>query len=189
MKPVVVLGCRLSSPEIRPELRGRMDVAIDLFERTDADRLVVCGGWTNPDVPLTEAEVMARYAIENGIDPDDVLLEEQSRDTIGNAYFARRLLDGADVSTLHVVSSCYHADRSAYLFEQCFGDGFEVRADHCYQVPDHGMAASEREKLDYAREFFEPVSAGNVAELRDRLVEAHPLYDDSLARVPALGSR
>lgn len=188
---VVVLGCRQDSIEVRPELQGRMDVGIDALQRTDSETLVVSGGWTNPDVPFAECDAMARYAIENGVDPEDVVLEDRARDTVGNAYFTRLLLDGIDVSTVHVVSSCYHMERAAFLFEQCFGREYYVRTADCYRASDPAPERLEREKLEYAREFFDSVMTGDVAAIRERLVEDHPLYDDSYLEASDLetGSR
>lgn len=178
---VVVLGNRPESTELDPESQGRVDTAIEVFERTDAEYLVVSGGRTNPEVPLTEADLMARYAVENGVDSIDVLREDLARDTIGNAYFARLLIEGtgADVSTVHVVSSCHHVERSAFTFEHCFGDDYHVHTDDCHRAADPAPESDEREKLEYAQDFFEPVTAGDLSQIRERLVEFHPLYDES----------
>lgn len=167
-----------------------MDVGVEVFERTDSEQLVLTGGWTNHEVPAAECDRMARYAIENGVDPDDLVLEDRARDTVGNAYFTRLLLDGTGISTVHVVSSCYHAERAAYLFEQCFGSAYYVRTADCYRASDPAPEHLEREKLAYARDFFEPVTPGNVAQVRARLADAHPLYDDAfLGATPETGTR
>lgn len=176
---VVVLGNRLDSTAIHPELRGRMDVGIRVFEGTDAEYLLLSGGRANPDVPLSESEVMRRYAVENGVAHDELLLEDSSLDTIGNGYFCRLLLADRDlaVSTVHLVTSCYHVDRATFVFEQCFGDDCRIETDACYESGVTGTGASEDRSLDAAREFFAPVPEADLAAIRARLAEAHALYD------------
>jgi hypothetical protein len=90
---VVALGNRLDGRWVHPTLRDRMDEAIRLLREHEDAYLVCTGAQTNPDVPLAESEAMRDYALLQGVDRERVLLEGAARDTIGNAYFTRRLLD------------------------------------------------------------------------------------------------
>jgi vancomycin permeability regulator SanA len=176
---VVVLGNRLVSTAIHSELRGRMDVGIRVFEEADAEHLLLSGGRANPDVPLSECEVMRRYAVENGVAHDEILLEDRSLDTIGNAYYCRALLAdrGLDISTVHLVTSCYHDDRAGFVFEQCFGNDCRIETDACYESDAPVTEVLEERGFDAAREFFAPVPKGDLDAIYARLAEAHDLYD------------
>jgi|GEM_PF-1459658 len=178
---VVVLGNRLRSTEIHDELRGRVDVGVRSFREEDREALVFSGGQSNPDVPRTEAEVMAEYAVEErGVDPDDILLEEDSRDTVGNAYFSRRLIeDEVDTSTIRLVSSCYHVARSVFVFENCFGDAYDVVSPDCYDADTSTAELTEGRSMTLNRRLFAPIEAGDIGEIRDRLIAEHGLYSAS----------
>lgn len=175
---VVVLGNRLASPEIHDRLKGRMDIGIEVFRREGARNLVLSGAATNPDVPAAECEVMEEYAIEQGVDPASIYLDDRAGDTIGNGFFTRLLVeDFEDVDTVYVVSSCYHMERAAFVFEQCYGPGYHVDSRHCYETDVPAERLHEEESLEEAREFFRPIEPGDIDAIRDRLIETHALYD------------
>lgn len=160
---VVVLGNKLESEEVHPELRGRMDVGIDVFRDSGADHLILTGGMVNEDVPLAEAEAMRNYAVEEGVDLSDVRMETRAMDTIQNGIYVRRILDHLhDVRTVHVVSSCYHMRRARFIFEQCLGAGYEIDASNCYEADKHPSELYEDEAMEATREFFEPFAPGDV---------------------------
>ena len=72
--------------------RGRVDRALELFNRGVAPRIIFSGrsSLMSEGLPIvTEASAMAAYAMSRGLPPSASLVEEESRDTIGNAYFVR----------------------------------------------------------------------------------------------------
>jgi hypothetical protein len=177
---VVVLGDALESPEIHEELATRVDRGIERFAETDAEAMVVTGGAPS-DVDRTEAAVMAAYAESRGFDADDLLVEDEALDTVGNAFFTRRLLDaeGVDADRIDLVTSDWHADRSRFVFERTFGDAAAVGVGARPEAPDPRDPAAEAQSFDLVRDFFAPVADGDLAGVRDRMVETHDLYDAS----------
>ncbi len=187
---VVTLGHRLESETVHPLLRRRIDVAIDVFHTSDAPYLLFTGGRTNPEVSKAECEAMRDYAVECGVDPTDVLVENEALDTKGNGYFSRLLVEGlaTDVDTVYVVTSCDHGERAKYIFEQCFGDGYEIRVEHCTEGTVSKSAASEERSRRRDYDFFEPITPGDIAGLRRRFAEEHDYYDHLLP-VPGRAGR
>lgn len=176
---VVTLGHRLEGPSVHPQLRGRVDVAVETFRETDAPYLILSGGVTNPDVPKAECEVMSEYAIECGVDPDDVLLDKNAQDTKGNGYFTRLIVDDLDVpvDTVHVVSACSHMPRARYIFEQCFADAYDVDTRHCFELNEGMEMDFDGHVTEHDRVFFENVMPGDLDMIRRRLAESHDYYD------------
>ena len=176
---VVALGNRLDGRWVHPTLRDRMDEAIRVLRERDADALVCTGAQTNPDVPVAECEAMRDYALLRGVARSRLLLEPAARDTIGNAYFTRRLLDDrGDRSAVRVVTSGVHTVRARYAFERCFGDDREIRISHpgdadwsVDSLPPH-----ERDRLDRTRRFFASVPRGDVEAIGRKLRAEHDLY-------------
>ncbi len=172
---IIVLGSRLSSQEIHPQLKGRLDVALGFGSTLKNPHYIVSGGKTNQNVPKTEAKAMSEYLISNGVNRKQIFLEERSMDTIGNAYFSRLLLKKlGDPSNIFVITSCYHMNRSKFIFDYCFGNGFRLNYEHCfkYQVEDD----DEEESLKKAYDFFKGIVPGDYVEIGFRLISTHPLY-------------
>lgn len=172
---VVVLGHRLTDETAHPELQARVETGVELFQESETDRIVCSGGSANEKIDITEAEVMKEYAVSLGVDPTAVVRENNSIDTIGNAFYTRLLLDGLDTDpVIDIATSCYHVDRARLAFEQICGDQYDVRTTSCADI---GEGAQEATKRAATEAFFNPVESGSLPEIRERLLDAHTLYD------------
>jgi uncharacterized SAM-binding protein YcdF (DUF218 family) len=63
-----------------------------------------------------EAEVMSRYAIQQGIPPERVIVENRSRITVENALYCKQIINQYGWHDVVVVTSTYHAQRAAFIF-------------------------------------------------------------------------
>lgn len=89
---VIVLGSGLGRDgRVPPLLASRVRTGIEEFKRRGARTLIVSGGKGNDEI-RPEADAMAEWAIDNGADPQTVLLESRSRNTEQNLRFSRELL-------------------------------------------------------------------------------------------------
>ena len=187
-RAVVVLGNRLLKHAIHTELKGRMDVAVETYNVTDSNIMLLSGGRTNAFIDVTEASVMAEYAISRGMDQSHIVLEEHSLDTIGNAYFTRNAMDAIGItSSLYVVSSCYHMSRVRYVFEMCFGNNRKMDFNHCFKC-DFSQE-SENRSMEMAKKFFDGVTPGDIEEIKGRIYSKHNLYSmSSVTSSPETGA-
>lgn len=177
---VVTLGQRLQSESLHPQLRKRVDLSIEAFRETDAPYLIFTGGQTNPAVPKAECEAMRDYAVKQGVSPNRILLDENARDTKGNAYFTRRIVEDldSDITRIYLVSSQVHANRAAYIFEQCFGDTYTIDTTYFVdsQAPDEFTTKQIEQLLRREKAFFEKVPPGDMAAFRQHLITNHDYY-------------
>ncbi|SFR64025.1 YdcF family protein [Halogeometricum limi] len=176
---VVVLGHRLESNHIHDRLRRRVEMGMKAFDVTDASHLVFTGAQTNPEVERTECGVMGDYAVRRGVDPDRILLDPSAYDTIGNAYFTRVLVDdvGLDVRDVAVVTDDFHARRSQYAFEQCFGRGVAVDTTYAVETDTPVDSHGTRSKLAQTESFFESITPGDIEAIQHRLHTDHDCYE------------
>ena len=105
---IVVLGC---GPSAR--LRRRVERGVRLYRERVAPVLVLSGSGRRRE---PEAEVMRRAALAEGVPEAAVLIEPNSRDTLGNARETARLLRAQRLGSVVLVSDRTHLPRAALLF-------------------------------------------------------------------------
>lgn len=173
---VVVLGNRLIIDGVHEELKGRMDTAIKLWSSLENSLMLVSGGKTNPSIRKTEAEAMKEYAVSKGVPAKVVLTDNDAMDTVGNAYFTRRILDfHPRVKFVYTVTSCYHIERTEYIFSACLGPKFKLDCKTCFNSARQ-TAESEKKSLTAARILFSEITPGDIDWIESRLRERHSLY-------------
>jgi uncharacterized SAM-binding protein YcdF (DUF218 family) len=182
---IVVLGRGVDPDGALPDLaKQRVARAAELFAWGVAPRLIFsgrCSLMTETEPPRTEAAAMAEYAIGLGISKRAVILEEESRDTIGNAYFVlRRFLEPNDWMSIRVVTSDFHIQRAAWVFQKVLGLGYDVAFSPSPSELDHATIASRaREESDistFLMDWLGPIADGDPISLARLIWQEHPGY-------------
>ncbi len=172
MKVIVVLGSRVHEDEIHQELKMRLEAAMSLYNSNSI--LLMSGGYTSKG-QKSEAQFMADYCSKNGIPSERIYLEEESLDTIGNGYFCRLAIDKIpNVNEVSVVSSCYHMQRSEFIFRCCFGNKYPLDFNKCSNFQRYDT--NEAESMEMARKFFHGIESGDIGAIGKRLHTEHLLY-------------
>lgn len=114
---VIILGARLYGDKPAPALEERLKTAREYLAENEGVNVVVTGGQgNNEDIP--EAEAMARYLIDNGIDENRIVIEDQSTSTFENLKFSLDILrDKGEKEGLEIliVTNEYHLFRAKFL--------------------------------------------------------------------------
>jgi hypothetical protein len=156
--------------EITPWAAARFDRALE----RNAGQLFLClsAGTTHRPPPLEsgfpvlESVAGARYLMARGVEPDRILLESSSYDTIGNAYLARLLhVDPAGWQRVLVITSRFHMPRTKAIFEWVFGMAPRTCRVDFDSAPDTGIT---REGLRM-REAKESAALEDFLRLRSRI--------------------
>lgn len=130
---VVVLGSGLIDGQVPPLLASRLRRGREVFDRL-ADRgtparVLVTSGGRGPDEPVAEADAMADYLLEDGVSPEVVLVENESRNTDENLGNTARLLASRGIEgPIAVVTSDFHAFRAALLMRRHGLAGYSIGA-------------------------------------------------------------
>ena len=120
---IVVLGYALGPyGSIKPELAGRLEVALRSAEKYPNAYILCTGGATASRTrSKTEAGQMAAWLKKRGISEDRIIVEDQAYSTIANAQNACKILNEQypQVAHLALISSDYHVPRGCiYLYTQ-----------------------------------------------------------------------
>lgn len=113
----VVLGAAVYGHSPSPVFQSRIDHAIHLYQTGDADTIIFTGGRSEKDAPA-ESEVGRRYAIQHGVAPEDIYIEDVSRITETNLIQAKKLGDAQLIRTYTLVSDPLHMKRAVVIAEQ-----------------------------------------------------------------------
>ena len=115
---ILILGCKFRDDgTLTPLLKGRVDRAIAFWnaqrKASGKDAILVPSGGQGADEPIPEAEAMRRYLVAQGIPEDQIVTEDQSRNTYQNMDYSRKLIERRKPGAKVVyVTTNYHVFRS-----------------------------------------------------------------------------
>lgn len=110
----VILGAAAWDKRPSPVFRERINHALYLYQTGMVKKLIFTGGTPKAGF-MTEAAVGRRYALQHGVDAEDILYENMSRDTYQNLVNAKALADDNNIDSVIIVSDPYHMARAAFM--------------------------------------------------------------------------
>lgn len=109
MNVAIVLGNWLNNDgSISNLLTKRLEMAMELYNNKEVDKLIVSGGLANKKAGIAEAEAMQKYLLEHNINKDDIILENNSKTTVENAMFSVPIAKELGAKRIYVVSTIEH---------------------------------------------------------------------------------
>lgn len=117
---IIVLGAQVREDGPSTVLKYRLEAALDYLNENPETVCIVSGG-QGVNEPCTEAEAMAEYLIEHGIDKSRIILEDMSKNTMENIRNSKTFID-ATSDTVGIVTNNFHMFRAVKLAE---AQGFE----------------------------------------------------------------
>ena len=118
---IIILGCGFRKDgTLPPLLRGRVDKAIEFWKmqigQSKKRAIFIPSGGQGRDEPMAEAEAMGRYLRECGIPEENLIEENQSKNTYQNMEFSKKLIEERDGPKENpkaiFVTTNYHVFRS-----------------------------------------------------------------------------
>jgi uncharacterized SAM-binding protein YcdF (DUF218 family) len=115
----VVLGNLVySDGSLSPVLRGRVDRALELYQRGRVARIMVSGGMGEHGGHYPEGLAMKQYLVARDVPSDRIFEDNHGENTYLTAKDFLPLADSLHVHSVIVVSSFYHITRSKYIFRK-----------------------------------------------------------------------
>jgi vancomycin permeability regulator SanA len=106
----LVFGAGLTRSEPSPLLAERLDMAIALYRQGKVKRILVSGD--NSDRYHDETEAMRRYAVEQGVPPSDLLLDDWGLSTYDSCVRAREVFH---LDRVLLVTQRFHLPRATFI--------------------------------------------------------------------------
>ncbi len=186
-KAIVILGNGLihnnGKTELPDHVQKRLDIVTQMYhEASEENRplLVTTGKWSlwyrrDKNIPsITEADAMGEYLRSHGIPEDAILSETESEDTIGNAFFLKRLLQDTPIRHLTVLCADFHEERATYIFNEVLGKEFTI---NFISTPGPYEGKELEEQTIHNRNLLENVQKPFIQKLLNNPALVENLYD------------
>lgn len=110
----IVLGAAPAGEEPSPVLKGRIDHAVRLYKSGYVDQIIFTGG-SGEQGKISEAESSQKYALEQGVAAEDIIIEITSTITEENLQNAKIAAAEVGISSFLLVSDPLHMKRAMLL--------------------------------------------------------------------------
>lgn len=177
---IIVLGGGITKNGILPEfVKIRLKKAKDVLDLHNNAKILFCGKYSflysKENRPVkTEAEAAREYLISIGVPRKKIYIENKSKDTIGNAYYAKKLffMPRKEKEAI-IITSDFHIRRSKFIFEKIFGKGYRLKfiSTPSFLKTENKEKIIERQKelLLKTKELLEIMPDGNHNWLKGKL--------------------
>lgn len=138
---IIILGYTLNREcKIQPILQSRLDAALQIYKKED--KILVCGKRPPKSlVPsrcekLTEAEAVKQYLLHNGVREENIIKEEKSTTTFGNAFYGFDFIKALSPEEILIIANEFHYPVIKYSFTKVLGNNYSY--DY-YIIPDSSL--------------------------------------------------
>lgn len=169
-------------------VQHELDYAIQLARHVPVSAIIVSGqywGLADNPTPQSEAAVMHQYLqAKLGEDTVPVLVEDQSKDTIGNIVFSKQLIDTHQLKRVMVLATADHMVRVQYIMRQVFGSTGYQLSYHSHQHLSTARQYLHTRRYEfmawcYARWWFWTLPSRSTRSMIVHLYRHHFMYHSS----------
>jgi len=106
------------------EIKARVKEGAWLYDSGFAPKILFSGAAKEGDV--SNALAMKRIAVSLGVSPDDILIEEESKDTEENAEFSSKIIKDLGSGSIILTTSPYHQRRTYLNFKKYLSEDIKI---------------------------------------------------------------
>ena len=132
---IIVLGAQVKENGPSVVLKYRLDRAVS-YLKENINTLVIVSGGQGVNEPATEASVMKKYLINEGINEERIIIEDQRNTTKENLINSKKLI--GDNKSIGIVTNNFHMYRALLI-----GEKYKVNAvgipsnSNAYYLPNN----------------------------------------------------
>ncbi|QHQ35755.1 ElyC/SanA/YdcF family protein [Algicella marina] len=159
------------------ETAARVELGHQLLGR---EEILFFIGWDyREDSDIAIADAMRAHGPD--LAESRVMINRQSRDSVGDAILSRRDIEARfERYKLTVVSSDYHIDRLKHVFGRVYGSGKEIAFAAAASEAGQDVMASEQRSIEAFDRTFAGVESGDLPAFTARLLAKHPFYNGAV---------
>jgi uncharacterized SAM-binding protein YcdF (DUF218 family) len=178
---ILVLGCGINrAGQLSSDGYASVKLAEDIYRQNVAPRVIMSGSvsyGSDFTPPVAEAQAMKDYARQLGMPASAILVESESKDTLGNAYFTKaNLLEPLALRRLAVVQGPNHSlARLQYIFDKVLGPTYPYALLGQNKIRP-GEQERERKSLAVLRTWLDGIADGDQDSIYAIMRGKHPAY-------------
>ena len=108
------------------ESKKRSDLGIDLFKKYNSSCIITLGWDYREDSDLYISDCVKNYICSRKINPEVIISENNSRDTVGDAIFSKLVVSKTNYNKIMITTSNYHIARTKTIFKMIYGNEFRL---------------------------------------------------------------
>lgn len=156
---IMVLGCQVKEGgEPSHMLRDRLQRGVKTYQYGASEKLLVSGDHGRTD--YNEVETMKQYAIDEGIDSENIFMDHAGFSTYESIYRAKEVFG---VKKMVIITQEYHLYRALYIAEKLGIEAYGVASD--YHIYAGQSMRDLREVLARAKDFVTTIVKPNPTYL------------------------
>jgi len=121
---IIVLGAGVWGDEPSPILEDRINEGIKLYQNKLSNKIIMSGDHGQED--YDEVNIMKEYAIEKGVQSEDIFMDHAGFSTYESIYRAKEIFKAKKVI---IVTQEYHLYRALYIANELGIEAYGVSAD------------------------------------------------------------
>ena len=179
---IIVLGCGIDAMgNIGTDASNSVRLAIDALTQSPDSCLIMTGQVSYKATfkpSISEAQAMKDYAVSLGTPVNQIFVETESKDTLGNLFFTKQnLLLPLRIANISIVRGPNHSnERIAYLANKVLSGGYNFRIIEP-DIERPGEHEREQKSLTMTKEWLEPIADGDMDATYKLMREMHPGYN------------
>jgi len=114
---IIILGCGIFGERVTPLLASRIDLGIKYYnalKENNPNLKIIASGGQGPHESIPEGLAIARYLQRHGIPKEDIIIENQSKNTWENVKFSKALMTNEKDRNL-IVTNNFHVFRALVI--------------------------------------------------------------------------
>lgn len=171
---VIALGGGVNRDGSLPlAVQKRVNKCVEIYLKGETEKFLMCGGGTGE---ISEADAMKNFLLSQSIPENDIFLEAESLNTVGNAWFAKTMfLDIHQWLEPVIVTSQFHMPRTKFIFSSVLGATYKP---HFIAASDEDLdpvllrRMAEKEQMWIGNHFKNPKLDYHALQKRSDLVKA-----------------
>lgn len=167
----IVLGSGVTSKNRLPhDAKTRLRKALLLWKQGYFSTFLLSGGRTNEKSSYSQAGLMKIWLLERGVPPENIVVEERAKDTLGNAIHTLPFIKETHVL---LVTSDYHLPRALDIFTHVYGPKYAVYGVASHPFLAHHLFFKMREwQLEELTQYcLEAIEPGDITSAKKALVQ------------------
>lgn len=182
---IVVLGCGIDAAgNIGSDATNSVRLGVNALSESRDACLIMTGSVSykaNFKPSISEAQAMKDFAVSLGAPTNNIFVETESKDTLGNLFFTKQnLLHPLGITNITIVRGPNQSDeRINYLANKVLGERYEFHLI----VPDierPDEQEREQKSLALAKKWLDSIPNGDMIAIYELMRNKHPGYNSSI---------